>query len=171
MKRKLLIVSAILLATLLFIPVSALAHYDTISGELYDVKTQQPWQWGAEVEVWNCFSMVTIATKTVGPTTHTFSIDISSVTADTPLCVEVDFNPGSYGGSGPGNEAKGPYADRSSNSGNLDTGVYLAGCGPTAVTLADANAGSPNVWLPVALAASLLVGVGGALLLRRRRVA
>jgi hypothetical protein len=169
MKRKLLIVSAILLATLLFVPMYALAYYDNVTGALYDVKTQQPWEHGAEVEVWHCYSLATIATDTLGTGEYTFSIDISGISADTPLCIEVDFLAGPDGD--PGKEAKGPYPDRSDDGGDLDTGAYFAGSGPNAVTLTDANAGSPSVWLPVALAACLLVGVGGALLLRRRRVA
>jgi hypothetical protein len=44
-----------------------------------------------------------------------------------------------------------------------------SGTGPNAVTLAGANAQSPSQWLLAALAAVALVGVGGAVLLLRRR--
>lgn len=46
------------------------------------------------------------------------------------------------------------------------------GSGPNVVTMAGANAQSPAWWLPVTLAVVALVGVGGVvLLLRRRRIA
>lgn len=57
----------------------------------------------------------------------------------------------------------------------VNLGTYTinepSGSGPNAVTLAGANTKAPNMWLPVALAVVVLIGVSAALLLRRRRVA
>ena len=58
----------------------------------------------------------------------------------------------------------------------INLGTYTinesSGSGPNAVTLAGAEAQSPSQWLLAALAAVALVGVGGTvLLLRRRRIA
>jgi parallel beta-helix repeat protein len=51
-----------------------------------------------------------------------------------------------------------------------NAGYYFYGTqDPTALTLANVTAESPNVWLPVAMAVVALVAVGGALLLLRRR--
>jgi hypothetical protein len=49
-------------------------------------------------------------------------------------------------------------------------GYYFGGSqDPTALTLANVTAESPNLWLPVALAAVVLAGIGSAALLLRRR--
>ena len=72
----------------------------------------------------------------------------------------------------PGNAAKGPYLDRSSNTGTLKTGVYFTGTGPTAVTLRDLSADSAVTPWPLILAAVIVVAAMLALsLILRRRVA
>lgn len=50
------------------------------------------------------------------------------------------------------------------------SGYYFSGSqDPTALTLANVTTESPNVWLPVVMAVVVLAGVGGALLLLRKR--
>lgn len=60
------------------------------------------------------------------------------MTTATPLCIEIVFAAGPNGT--PGNAAKGPYADRSTNSGTVNKGVYFTGTAPLAITLRDLNA-------------------------------
>jgi hypothetical protein len=153
--------SVVLIIALLIPTAAAGAYYATVSGELRNSDNNALWEWGANVEVFNCNTLATINTATVPISTSTFSIDVSSVSVATPLCIEVDFLPGPLGD--PGNAAKGPYPDRSSNSGNLNTGVYFTGTGPNAVVVSDLTAApstqNDNVWLLVPVAAIALIGV------------
>jgi hypothetical protein len=168
MKRRFLLILAVLLAALLLAPTLAIAYYGSVTGELRDSDTGQPWQYGGTVEIWNCNTLNTIITQVVPSGVYTFNIGISTVvTTPTALCVEVAFSPGPLGT--PGNAAGGPFPDRASSAGILNTGVYFTGTGPTAITLANVTARSANRWLPVGLAAVALVGVGGGLLALRRR--
>jgi parallel beta-helix repeat protein len=58
----------------------------------------------------------------------------------------------------------------SSTRAQSGAGYYFYGTqDPTALTLANVTTESPNVWLPVVMAVVVLAGVGGALLLLRRR--
>ncbi|MCP4426374.1 MAG: hypothetical protein GY803_17925 [Chloroflexi bacterium] len=86
---------------------------------------------------------------------------------DTPLCVEVTFSAGP--GGTPGNASKGPFVDRVTNSGNLNSGVYFTGTGPTAVTLADFSQTQSSANIPAIAAAFIaLTGVSFAILRRRK---
>jgi len=163
-KIKLLIVLAVIFVSFL-VPMSALAYYDWITGELRDSKTGAIWQYGADVEVFNCNTLTTIATQTVG-SSGVFSINISTVGTPTPLCIEVVFHPGPNGT--PGNAAKGPYPDRSSSTGTLNTGVYFTGTGPTAITLTELSARSSASALPILAVAAVLL-IGSLAVIRRRR--
>jgi hypothetical protein len=153
------------IALALVLPVNTLAYYDFVSGELKDSKTGALWAYGAEVEVFNCSSLASINTATLAPGTSTFNIDVSSVSVDTPLCIEVNFAAGPEGE--PGNAAKGTYPDRSDDTGTLDTGVYFTGTGPLAVTLNGVSAQSMNAWLPLALVLPLAV-LGGVVYTKRK---
>jgi hypothetical protein len=160
---------AVLVIALLIPTAVAEAYYATVSGELRNSDDNALWEWGANVEVFNCNTLATINTATVPISTSTFSIDVSGVVAATPLCIEVTFAAGPLGT--PGNAAKGPYPDRSSNSGNLNTGVYFTGTGPNAVAVdhfaATPSTQSSDVWLLVFAAAIVLAGVW---LWQRRRL-
>jgi hypothetical protein len=160
MNRRLRLI-AILVVAMLIPTAVAEAYYATVSGELRNSATNGLWEWGASIEVFNCNTLATINTATVPISTTAFSIDVSSVSTATPLCIEVTFAPGPEGT--PGNAAKGPYPDRSSNSGNLNTGVYFTGTGPNAVTVSDLTAAastqSDNMWLLVPAAAIALASV------------
>jgi hypothetical protein len=159
---------AILVIAILIPTATAQAYYATVGGELRDSKTNALWTYGANVEVFNCNTLATINTATLTAPTSTFSIDVSGVAVDTPLCIQVTFAAGPNGT--PGSAAKGPYPDRLANSGNLNTGVYFTGTGPTAITLRDLSA-TPHaetggLWVGLVLALVLLVS--GVWILRRR---
>jgi len=160
---------AILIIAFLIPTAAAQAYYGTLTGELRDSMTLGLWTHGANVEVFNCNTLATIITDTVG-ISGTFNIDISGVTTPTALCVEVTFADGGKGI--PGNAAKGPFLDRLANNGNLNTGVYFTGTGPNAITLRDLSAtphtetGGLGVGLVLALG---LLTLGGLIMLRRRR--
>jgi hypothetical protein len=146
------------------------AYYTSVYGELRDSKTGALWTHGAAVEVYNCFTLATIATDTVG-VSGTFNIAIPGPPSpDEPLCIQVVFNIGPEGK--PGNAVKGPYPNRAADGdqGQLNTGVYFTGTGPLAVTLASFGA-SGGGGMPVFLIAAVFLLVGGASLVavRRRR--
>ena len=146
----------------LLIPTAvAEAYYATISGELRNSDNNALWEWGADVEVFNCNTLDTIITATVPISTSMFTMTLPSTSSARPLCVEVAFAAGPEGT--PGNAAKGPYPDRSSSSGNLNTGVYFTGTGPNAVAV-DNFAATPSTqnndaWLLLAAPAILLAGL------------
>jgi hypothetical protein len=169
MNKKLLCI-AILVMAMLIPTATAEAYYALVTGELRDSATNALWVHGASVEVFNCNTLATINTATVTAPDSTFSIDVSDVTTATPLCIEVVFAAGLDGT--PGNAAKGPYADRITNSGTLNTGVYFTGTGPTAITLRDLNASTVVTPWPLILAAVIVVAttVALGLVFRRRAV-
>lgn len=167
MNKKFLVITIVVIA--LLVPTSAAgAWYANVTGELRDSATNALWVHGASVEVFHCTTLATINTATVAFGNSSFSIDVSSVTSTTPLCIEVTFAAGPNGT--PGNAAKGPYPDRATSSGTLNTGVYFTGTGPNAVTLTGLNA-SP-VTTPWPLILSSVIVVAGLLalgaILRRR---
>jgi len=168
MNKKIWAVLFTLFVALLF-AVPVFAYYSTISGQLRDSKTGAIWTSGASIEVFNCNTLATINTSLVG-VTGVFTIDISSIVSATPVCVEVTFNNGGNGT--PGNAAKGPFTDRVGNAGNLDSGVYFTGTGPTAVVLKEVTAqpSVSNIWLPVALLGIVIVA-GSFWALRKRQQA
>ena len=165
-RKEITLALVIALAALLLLATMTLAYYSSVTGELRNSKDNALWTHGADVEVFNCNTLTTIATQTVG-SSGTFNIDISSVSSKTPLCIEVTFHAGPDGT--PGNAAKGTFADRSTSSGTLDTGVYFTGTGPNAVTLTNITARSANTWLPVGLVVGLSVLALGALFVLRKR--
>jgi hypothetical protein len=158
---------AILVIAFLIPTATAQAYYSSLSGELRDSVTLGLWTHGANVELFNCNTLATIATTPVGAS-GLFNIDLSGVTTPTALCIEVTF---ADGGSGkPGNAAKGPFLDRLANSGNLNTGVYFTGTGPNAITLRDLSATphaeTSGLWVALGIALGLLVL--GTWIMRRR---
>lgn len=165
MKRRSLVVLLALTMSLLSVA-PAFAWYNTLTGELRDSKTGALWIHGASVEVFNCNTLATIAT-TIVDSSGVFSIDLTGE-ADRPLCIEVVFNDGGNGT--PGNAAKGPYPDRQSNEGTLNTGVYFTGAGPTAVVLRDLSADSANPAWTIVLAgvAATAAMLASGLILRKR---
>ena len=168
MKKKLLVVLALVLGLSLMFATLALAHYSSVIGELRDTKTQALWQWGGTVNVFNCFTGVSLGTQVLPPGSSSFNIPIAPPIGYVPICIEVDFATCS-GCPDPGNAAKGIYPSFDSTSGTLDTGPYFAGTGPNAVTLTNITARSANTWLPVGLVAGLSVLALGALFALRKR--
>jgi hypothetical protein len=148
------------------------AYYSNVIGELRDDKNHDLWAYGAAVEVYNCLTLQTINTTTVplapNPGYGVFNVDVSMVSADTSLCIEVVFYPGPDGT--PGNAAKGPYLDRSTNSGTLNTGVYFTGTGPTAVVLKSlaVSPSADSTMMMSLIGLSLMVAVGFAILIRKK---
>ncbi len=167
MNKKIGLIAVLVVAML--IPVTTvLADYAAVTGELRDNSTNAIWTHGASVELFNCNTLATIITDTVG-SSGIFTITIpNTVTVPVALCIDVTFYPGSNGT--PGNAAKGPYPDRSTNSGTLNTGVYFTGTGPNAITLRDLSAESAATPWPLVLAAVAVVAAMLALgvILRRR---
>ena len=167
MNRKFRLI-VVLVITILIPTATAQAYYAAVSGELRDSATNALWVHGATVEVFNCNTLATINSATVTAPNSTFNIDVSSVTTVTPLCVEVTFAAGPNGT--PGNATKGPYPDRATNGGTLNTGVYFTGTGPTAITLRDLSVTSHaelnGLWVILILAAGAFLS--GALWLRRQ---
>ena len=189
MKKKLLFVLTIALLATLTIATPAFA-FSGIEFHVYDAVTLDPWGdsdgQSYRIYIWGSSSgeLLDSGPFTTGPGTDPESLDF--------IC--------SYGGACPpsttgadtlGTPSTGEtvtiYIILTGTTGNpstiiktyqqppVDLGDYVisenSGTGPNAITLAGANIESPNVWLP-ALAVVALVGVGGiVLLLRRRRVA
>ncbi len=166
MDKKLRLIAIFIIALLIPTAIAA-AFYATLSGELRDSKTNALWTHGADVEVFNCNTFSTIVTTTVGVSGQ-FTVDVSSVGATTGLCINVSFHDGGTGI--PGDAAKGPYVDRLANGGNLNTGVYFTGTGPTAITLKSLDArsedSSPALWIGSLLIMGITLGI---IALRRRR--
>jgi len=168
MKKKLLVVLALVLGLSLMFATLALAHYSNVIGELRDIKTQALWQWGGTVNVFNCFTGGTLGTQVLPPGFSSFNISITPPAGYAPICIEVDFAT-CTSCPDPGNAAKGIYPSFDSTSGILDTGPYFTGTGPNAVTLTNITARSANTWLPVGLVAGLSVLALGALFVLRKR--
>jgi hypothetical protein len=174
MKKKLsFALVAALLATLV-IATPALAYCDPVTGTVLDSKTSAPWAYGGTVTVWDCSDID--GTPLGGPQAFangSFSVPVSGAPAFPPgyLCIEIEFtDPGT--GYGPPDTKWEVIPSTGAGSATCPLGNIYTDTGPNIVTLAEAEAGSSNVWLPVALAAVALVGAGGVvLLLRRRRVA
>lgn len=172
MKTKFGVVLLIVLIVIMVSVPSAGAYYSSVTGELRNDKNQDLWAYGASVEVYDCQYLTTINTAIVPAAPAVgfgvFSIDVSMVDKNTPLCIQVVFYPGPDGT--PGNSVKGPYPDRSSSSGTLNTGVYFTGTGPTAVVLKDlAVSTSANSPMLLAVAgASLVAAIGFAVYTRKK---
>jgi hypothetical protein len=173
MKKKLSFALTIALIATLVIATPAFAAYDTVTGTLLDSMTQSPWTHGATITVHDCGNWSTLGTTSTIDANGTFTVTSLSAPTDPPgyLCIEIVFN--DPPGPNPAPDTKWDVTQSGSGqSGTYNIGNIYTDTGPNAVTLADTSAGSPNVWLPVALAAVAVVAVGGAvLLLRRRRVA
>lgn len=168
MRKKLIIITISLFAVLL-IATPAFAYYSAVKGELRNSLDNALWTHGATVEIFDCTTFATITTQTVDAS-GTFNIPINPASSTRTLCIEVDFTP-APGGGDPGNAAKGPYLDRASSTGTLDTGVYFTGTGPTAITLQQADAGNVSSALPLVGLALLLLGGVTYVVLRRKAIA
>lgn len=169
MKRKLAIIVAAVLITIMLLPEATSAYYSNVIGQARDSKTGSPWVHGGSVEVFNCNTLANIANGSLDSNGQ-FDISLGSYTGpDRPLCIEITFNNGGNGT--PGNASKGPFADRSGSTGTLDTGVYFTGTGPTVVTMSDVrvSTSTSRAGLPFAAAAGLAALAAGAAILRRRR--
>jgi hypothetical protein len=169
MNKRFMLIALIVVAMLLPTAI-AQADYSAVSGELRNSATNALWTYGASAELFNCNTLATIITAPVD-SSGVFTITIpATVTVPVALCIDVTFNTGPNGK--PGNAAKGPYPDRSSNSGTLNTGVYFTGTGPNAITLRDLNATTTLTPWPLILAAVIVVAAMLVLgLMLRRRTA
>jgi hypothetical protein len=177
MKKKLLFALTAVLLAMLFIATPALAWCNAVTGEVHDSKTDTLWAYGGTVNVWDCAHFREAGTSLSGGAVAfsggTFNIPVSAAPDDPPgyLCIDITFGSGSEG-TPPDTVEIIQSTGATGGSCALPETIYTD-TGPNAVTLADTTSTeSPNVWLPVALAAVALVGAGGVvLLLRRRRVA
>ena len=169
MNKRFMLIALIVVAMLIPMAI-AQADYSALTGELRNSATNALWTYGASAELFNCNTLATIITTPVD-SSGLFTITIpNTVTVPVALCIDVTFNAGLNGK--PGNAAKGPYPDRSGNTGVLNTGAYFTGTGPNAITLRDLSAtphtetGGLGVGLVLALG---LLTLGGLIMLRRRR--
>ena len=168
MNKRFMLIALIVVAMLIPMAI-AQADYSALTGELRNSATNALWTYGASAELFNCNTLATIITSPVD-SSGLFTITIpNTVTVPVALCIDVTFNAGLNGK--PGNAAKGPYPDRSGNTGVLNTGAYFTGTGPNAITLRDLNATSVTPW-PLILAAVIVLAAMLALglMLRRRTV-
>ena len=165
MNKRFMLIALIVVAML--IPTAiAQADYSALTGQLRNSATNALWAYGASAELFNCNTLATIITTPVD-SSGLFTITIpNTVTVPVALCIDVTFNAGLTGK--PGNAAKGPYPDRSGNTGVLNTGAYFTGTGPNAITLRDLNATSVTPW-PLILAAVIVLAAMLALGLMLRR--
>ena len=180
MRKKLLFALVTALLATLIVATPAFA-FSGIQFTVYDAVTLQPWAQSYQIYVWGSDSggrtlMNTGVIAAPPPLNYTCAYGgaCAGTTLGTPVAGETVIvyivlmgsvgNPStiikSYQQPPPG----------------INLGTYVinenSGTGPNAVTLTGANAESPSQWLLAALAAVALVGVGGAVLLfRRRRVA
>jgi hypothetical protein len=147
----------------------AAAYYVNVTGELRDSKTGALWTHNATVYIFDCGTGDDIvAPILINDGSGTFFEPLPTVTPpdNQMICVEVVFG---FGGVGtPGNATKGPFVNRQSSAGNLDTGVYFTGTGPLAVTLASFGA-STGGSIPLLFAVIFLLVVGASLVAVRRR--
>jgi hypothetical protein len=180
MKKKLLIALVVVLLATLITATPTFAWYSSVSGTVLDSTTaHSPWTHGGTVTVRDCSTWASLGTGPISTSDGTFSVGVSGAPTNPPgyLCVEIAFtcsDPECVSTpptkwliiqSLASDDDEGDYSPPP--SGNIYTDS-----GPNVVTLAEADTGSPNAWLPVALGVVALVGAGGAvLLLRRRRVA
>jgi outer membrane protein assembly factor BamB len=187
MRKKLLLILAIVLFGVLAVAIPVFA-YNAVTGRVIDSATLQPWTHGGQVFILNESTGAMISTcdlQLTGVFTCTYGDDdvgigtgVVSPTTGNTVRIIIDYScpvpggncTGPYNPSPPGNTEH-TYTELAFLEGPADVGSLKTGTGPNVVTLTDANAESPNVWLPAMLAAVALVGVGGAtLLLRRRRL-
>ena len=167
MKKKLLIALGIALLALLFFAIPAFA-WTSVSGQCIDSDTLQGWAYGGTVTVYGNVSGSIGSNTLDGSGNFSVTLTIPPTDNNTTLWIVITYNTGPLGKPGTHIETI-PFIP-------TGTGYWMGyvetGTGANAVTLAQADAESPSMWLPVALAVVALVCAGGVvLLLRRRRVA
>jgi hypothetical protein len=167
MRKKLLFALVIALLTTLIVAAPAFA-WTSVYGQCIDSATLQGWAYGGTVTIYGDVSVGAIAS---GPLAGdgTFNIPLPpEPLPDNTLYIVITYTAGPQGAPGTYIET---IPDIPTGTG-YNLGYVHTDTGPNAVTLADVNAQSPSQWFLAALAAVALVGVGGAVLLfRRRRVA
>jgi hypothetical protein len=95
---------------------------------------------------------------------------VTTTVGTTQFKMHMDRTDTGSGGTDVCNPMTGECWESAPDRGQTGSGYYFGGSqDPTALTLANVTAESPNLWLPVAMAVVVLAGVGGALLLLRRR--
>jgi hypothetical protein len=166
MKRKLTVVMMILTVFLLMVPNTALAYYDTVVGELRDIKTKSLWQYGGSVAIYDGTGTL-LGSDTLDPGDSSFSVGVS-VSTFTVMYVVVTFN----AGPDPSDEVETKTitaVNTSGDSGTLNIGSVYKDTGPNAVSFTNVTAHSPNVWLPVGIVAGVSTLAMGALIVIRKR--
>ncbi len=166
MRKKLLFALATALVATLIVAAPAFA-WTSVYGQCIDSGTLQGWAYGGTVTVYGDVTAGAIASGSLAAD-GMFSIALPpEPLADNTLYIVITYTSGPLGTPGTYIET---IPDIPTGIG-YNMGYVKTDTGPNAVTLVQANTKSPNVWLP-ALAIVALVGVGGViLLLRRRRVA
>jgi hypothetical protein len=191
MRKKLLFALTIALLATLVIAVPTLA-FSSIEFNVYDAVTLQPWGTSTgqsyRIYIWGSSSgkLLDTGTLTTGspsnpPSLH-FTCDYNGYCPPS----SPTFTSTTYFTAPVTSETVNIYIILTGTTGNpstiirsyqqppIDLGTYVisqnSGTGPNVITLAGAKTESPNTWLPAALAAVALVGVGG-VMLRRRRIA
>jgi hypothetical protein len=173
MRKKLLFALATALIATLIVATPAFA-WTSVYGQCIDDATLEGWAYGGTVTVYDNLGATLgsgpLVTDPPGPAADVGKFDVPLV-APTPgattLYIVITYNSGPEG-------APGTYIETIPiiPAGAYNVGYVPTDSGPNAVTLADVSTQSPNQWLLAALAAVALVGVGGAVLLfRRRRIA
>ncbi|MFN2270448.1 MAG: hypothetical protein ACK2US_06405 [Anaerolineae bacterium] len=167
MRKKLLFALATALIATLIVAAPAFA-WTSVYGQCIDSATLQGWAYGGTVTVYGDVTAGPIASGSLaGDGTFNISLPPEPL-PDNTLYIVIIYNAGPLGAPGTFIET---IPDIPTGTG-YNLGYIKTDTGPNAVTLADASAQSPSQWLLAALAAVALVGVGGAVLLfRRRRVA
>lgn len=168
MKKKLLFALVIALLATLIVAAPAFA-WTSVYGQCIDSDTLQGWAYGGTVTVYG--DVTGALPGATGPLAGdgTFNIPLPpEPLPDNTLYIVITYGAGPQGT--PGTYIR-TIPDIPTGAG-YNLGYIKTETGPNAVTLAGASAQSPGQWLLAALAAVALVGVGGAvLLLRRRRIA
>jgi hypothetical protein len=170
MRKKLLFALATALIATLIVATPAFA-WTSVYGKCIDDATLEGWAYGGTVTVYDNLG-ATLGSGSLDTTAgNEGEFDVGPLAAPTAgattLYIVITYNSGPEG-------TPGTYIETIPiiPAGAYNVGYVPTDSGPNAVTLADVSTQSPNQWLLAALAAVALVGVGGAVLLfRRRRVA
>jgi hypothetical protein len=187
MKKELLLVTALAAGFLLAFATVAFAAHTGVMGKLWDnADPATTWEYGAQIVAAECNAAGDMSGEYYGcdnaDVTGTFSFtwgtencaDVSGG-MDTPgsgdyVCLYIMWGDGPAGTPSDTQTDPKPYIQFVTR--HMDFGNIQSGTGANAVTLTDVAAQSPGQWVLITLAIVALVGVGGVvLLLRRRRIA
>lgn len=169
MNRRALLITLVVFVFALAFAQPGNAYYSSVSGELRDSATDQPWQWGATVQIFfgcNPATWELVGSETVD-SSGIFNIGIPGSSAgDVEMCVAASFEAGSAGT--PANRIVGPIPNTSEVSGDYGPVIIYTNTGPNAVTLQQLTA-SAGSFSPAFLAlGTVLLGAVSLVAVRRR---